>query len=137
MDGVIWGSHMSDDTFIRDYLITFGVLFVGYLFVRWIYSYYDHDFPRKDVIRLPVMFSNARMELTGKSIDAENLAAQVKELRAELREHRDASAHSPDFKRALRVEEKRQQIAKLAFFEPRAEQPHDGPSQDQLLMLMA
>jgi hypothetical protein len=96
---------------MKDYLITMGVLFAVYCLIRRVFI-------------LPPLPKHPRPML-GKGIDVTDVSERVKHLREELKENKVPGTH-PDFKRALRVESKREEIAKLAFFQT----PHPQPSED-------
>src|ERR1700722_20492332 len=55
-------------------------------------------------------------EFNGKVLDTEELLGKVQQARAEMTAPKSPSPH-PTFKRALMVESKREEIARLSFFQ--------------------
>ncbi len=105
------------------YLINFGVLLLGYVIVRlciW------------DCMRLPKPPKERQTTEPGTALDAGPLAERVNQARlhyeGELRLSQDA------FKKPLLVEQKREQLSQLAFFQRAPErEPHE---KDEGLTLM-
>jgi hypothetical protein len=75
------------------------------------------------------------MNDTGLGIDAGKFSGRLQRLREELQAGK-APVHTDHFKRALRVEDARERLARLAFFEAKAPTPPPTSGPDESLHLM-
>src|ERR1700743_1652023 len=91
------------------YLLLTALLFALYLCIHCTYAFYWEN--------LPSLFGFSESDdLPGHSIDTRPLSSRVQHVREELTDAK-VPVKAAGYKRALMVESKRQQVAKLAFFQ--------------------
>jgi hypothetical protein len=127
--------RMSD---VALYFIIFGILLLGYFIFRVaIAADFSVNYMRrrrytfKEYIRSMRGFKCGPFILDGKSIQTTELSNRIQHVREELTQGKTPERPA-SFKRAIAVESKRAEIAKLAFFEPHppvkpiSQDPEDG-----------
>jgi hypothetical protein len=106
---------------MQEYFITMAVMFVVYCFMRPAFT-----LPPAPKRSLP---------MTGHGIDVKNVSDRVAHLREELKLNKISGTKS-DFKRALRVENRREEISRLSFFQTPRPQPPEESDHDHRLDLI-
>ena len=112
--------HMTMST-QTEYFVFVAILSASYLCMRFAVLWYWRSLPPKET---------ETWDHVGKGIDAEELSGRVQHVRKEWREKKSA-LQSDAFKRELMVASKREQMAKLSFFQSAAPPPAEPQEPEQ------
>jgi hypothetical protein len=113
---------------VATYFTVYALLLLLYFILRFLFVTYVgcSSYNLKDYLDSIVSFKPRPVVFNGKGIEATQLRARIQHVREDLAQAK-VPTQSSNFKRALAVENKRAQIAKLAFFQspptPEAEPP--------------